>query len=757
MRGFLFALGAAFAAAACSTDTAITKPTRVGSQDQAAAVLVTPTNVVQWDQVAAAMQPNFALSGDQALTQVLPATERIQEQVLSAFGASLGVGLPQSFGQSSTTNTAKSSTTTTTPTTGPATTSSSGSTDTNSGRTTTTQPGVVPTVPSGVPTGGQLPSGPSVAGDVGLDPVLKYQAALSLFESVQMMNREVQNAAILRCYVPFLVRVRLAVLPYRPNLAYTLDSRIAFFPSESTTGSGTTPLLLVGPNSNDKHTACNDGSYLPQIVPILAADDIERALKSRATEAAQQIGLALSAMVHGVGANLGLNNVNQSLNSISGQDFNSRLTIARQSDNTLYVRIGATEQATAGTALVAQNYDIAVLLLAPRAYFCGTSCSETVDRQIRLVTSTQFRDALDGSLLDERPATVLVSQADRVMKQVLAGPGRAQTLQNWNALNATDKERVARTLAGPIQRSAYGAFLQLLQQPIPNTDFSLNIACKVTLDAATPDQPQRSADCDLAQALWVAASPLLTDTALKSAFFQLRHPEDVELPVQTALVLDDGKSTAQTRLSLTRGSSAATLIGTLNLKTKAPHATQYSLPSQSVALDPTAHLLSVTFPSPAYWGIKDVDTSVAGTNLTISQVGCTTESLCPQLSNTRFSVLLAKAQADDATPNFTLAQAVTLIVLSKANSNGSAKALLSKLTDDSATLTVAGADLVSASDGSGAALTVVNGAVTVTKDTAVTFNLTNLHTGAVVTVTAEGKKAGTSTGKKALTYTVVTS
>jgi len=78
------------------------------SRDEAAAVLVSVTAVAPWSKVSDAVQPNFTLTGDGALPQVAPTTARMQEQVLSAFGASLDIGLPQSFSQSTATSTQSS-------------------------------------------------------------------------------------------------------------------------------------------------------------------------------------------------------------------------------------------------------------------------------------------------------------------------------------------------------------------------------------------------------------------------------------------------------------------------------------------------------------------------------------------------------------------------------------------------------------------------------------------------------------------------
>ena len=148
---------------ACVTDTALTQPVLVSSRDQAGAVLISVNMVAPWDQVADAVQPNFSLTGDQALQQVAPTTARLQEQVLSAFGLSLGVGLSQ------------------------------------------TAPASAPQTPTGTPTGAQLTPATTVSGDIGLDPMLKYQAALALYQAVQIMNREVQYAAMRDGFVPYLV------------------------------------------------------------------------------------------------------------------------------------------------------------------------------------------------------------------------------------------------------------------------------------------------------------------------------------------------------------------------------------------------------------------------------------------------------------------------------------------------------------------------------------------------------------------------
>ena len=713
-------------AAAC-VDTTLTRPTTVKSQDEAAAVLFSVDMVAPWDQVSDAMQPNFALTGDQALQQVAPTTARMQEQVLSAFGASLGLGLPQTSSQAST-----SLATSTTSATASGTTSQS--TDTSS-TSTSKQPGVAPQTPSGTPAGGQLPAAPAVAGDIGLDPILKYQAALALYQSVQMMNREVQHAASLKCYVPFLVKAKLSVLPYRPNLGYSVHARISFFPGPDTPQ---TPQQVQGQNEPKKPTtACADSRYLPQIVPILAADDIERALKSRAVEAAQQIGLALSFMVHGVGGNVGLNNLNQTLNAISSQDINSRLTVARQSDNTLYVRIGATNEATAGAGLVGQNYGVALLMLVPRSYFED----DDLPPRIQIVNYAQFRNAADGSTLPGRSSAELVRQADLAMEQVLAGPGSRAKLEAWRKLNNDDKESIARSLLGPIQQSRYTDFAKLFSKPLPP-----GVAPGSGLDLSDVSMQK------LYGSLWTRMSVLLADSAMKSAFLELPAPTPVNIPDQVALLLDDTKDKAQVQLQNVSGASGHNIAPRLTLIAKDQAKTPYPFAAQAVDLDPVTRVLTLTFPSPTKWGMTDADPS---SYLEVLEQSCSPEALCPKFirKNPKFRLLMAKASGPDTVPNFTLTARLNQLVSNKGA--GSATLIIDKLKDDSVTLSIDGADIASVTDGGGKPVAMTNSEVTVTQNAVLTFQLQNLRPGATVTFTAEGKKSAKSTGKRTLQFGVI--
>ena len=426
--GFVVLALLTMATASCAPS--LMKPKEVNSRDEAGAVLLSVNSVAPWDQVADAMQPNFTLkSGDAALAQVIPATAKIQEQVLSAFGLSLGLGLPQSFSESL----AKKVTEVkeTTQTTGKTSTTSSTSTTTDSTEETDTEkPGAAPTPATGTPAGGEFPAGEVPAGDLGLDPLLKYQAAKSLYQAVQLMNREIQFAAVRQGYVPFMVRMQLAALPYQRNLPYDIHAKVSFFPTDSSDYTEETPLRLNEQAAEEveqtatqvEQTATEDdavlelpGPELPYVVPLLVTDNLEQAIKSRAVEVARQIGLAVSAMIQGVGAELGLDAAKRDRSSLLGADLNSLLTVARLTDNSVYVRLGAANQATAGNALISRTYDITLLLLVPQWYFDESEVSPGLS----VITHTELRHAFSGEVLQERSNKALLDQVDLVFERVI--------------------------------------------------------------------------------------------------------------------------------------------------------------------------------------------------------------------------------------------------------------------------------------------------------------------------------------------------
>jgi hypothetical protein len=276
--------------------------------------------VAPWDDVSTALKPNFSLTGDQAAAQVLPTTEGISQQILSAFGASLAVGLPTTSVSSQNVVGGASP-----------------------GATTTTNKatGVAPTLTSTLPSGVTLPSGSASAPTLGLDPVLKYKAANYLLQEVQLLNQEIENAASRSCYVPYVVRLKLAVMNYRPRLPYSVHAHIGFF-YQGALASRTAPQIDSGPPptaSTELAPECQVEATNPTVIPFLVADDVQVALEARSAEAASQVALGLSGLIGGAGVGGNASSLQAGLTAISNHDLTSSLTVGRESDSSLYVDI----------------------------------------------------------------------------------------------------------------------------------------------------------------------------------------------------------------------------------------------------------------------------------------------------------------------------------------------------------------------------------------------------------------------------------
>jgi hypothetical protein len=662
-------------------------------RQEKATVLVSVNTVVLWDQIANAVQPNFSLTGDQALLQIAPTTEHIQEQILRAFGVNLGLGIS------------------------PANTVSKIST---------------PQPPTGVPAGGQLPTAPSVSGDIGLDPILKYQAASALYQAVQLLNREIQYATVGGEFIPYLVTMKFAVIPYtHKNLPYDIHARISFFPSSDTSAN-------LPPDKDTYKTIVK----LPRVVPILVTDDIERALKSSAVEAVRQIGLALSGSFQGVGGSLAASNVNQALNAISGQDINSRLTVTRLLDNTIYAKIGASYEPTAGVALVGQTYNISLLILVPSDYFAGQNWKP----QIQIFVNSEFRDALKGNILAKRPTNMLVNQTDEAMQAVLGTKlDYEKALETWKNTTGKQKEYFARELISSIEISAFDVF-------------ETNLKGMPFLDILTPDDMM---------ALWTRLSVILVDSSLKGANFELPLPLPISIPAQSPLLIDDTKDKAQVQLQTTSGASSHTLTAALKLN-QSGSSNQYELVAQTISLDESTGVLTLTFPSPAKLGIKESDLDKS--SLVIGN-RCLTPSLqendprCPKLvvpDPPIYTLRYCTVKVVDAVPGLDFTAVTTEIGVTKGV--GSAEVSVAKLNDDYALITVQGVQVDKATDGSGAPLTITNGQVKVIKDTkdtkdtkvvSIIFQLRGLFAGKTFTIQAEGYKGSSTTGKKQISFTAI--
>ncbi|KPD14768.1 hypothetical protein ADM96_37555 [Burkholderia sp. ST111] len=823
---------------------------KIATQDEAATVRVSAIMVAPWQEVQSVLQPNFTMSGDAAASDVLPTTSRIQDQLLNAVAASLGIGLPQSSKQGTSTSTSSSSNNSSTAA-GVTTVTSNLANGVSTTSTTTTAPGVIPAVPSGVPAGTQSLTPAANAGTLGIDPELRYKAANYLNEQVQLLNKEVQYASAQKCMVPYVVKLRIAVMLHKPRIAYSAHTFVSFFNEDAPKAraaqiaAAASEATMATEASDD---ACQAGPLVvPTVVPLLAADNINVALKSNTAEMATQLGFALSLMEHGVGASGNLGYLKQAIHSISDQEMSSTLTVTMQSTNTLYARIAPNNEYD-DPALIGETYDIAVLLLVPRGYFndAPTGNKSSIDAgktmraptkdkfsasdaektknasahndssgkpvKIELAVVTQLRDAKNGEVLNIAGEDALANAFDKFVKKwVSVDPAK---IAAWDSLSPQEKQDISRPLVQDVEIANLSGFYEQLDTvgppayTCPTTMTKSAASTVATSEVAARAIPQHaphsqnetqvgeSADDDhskqgvhktrspcffdsrLAFALWNDLALALATVPNINTDFQVPRASNLTIPPQQdALVLDDGKQNAQVTLYNVGGTSAAGFGAYLTI---APASAQgntgkpVNLAVQSMTLDPIAHTLTLTFPSPQKWGLrtstpapqgqtppkadkrgKAIKVAQTPTNADALYIfaSCTDSTqLCPEYDgplSMQAHIVTSASDAAAGSPDFKVTQGSN--VIDEANDGkGVMSIVISGLKPQknqpaaSVAVTVTGADVGLATDSAGTALTLGDNGYVIRQNGTYTFNLFNLSPGAKVTATAQQMKSAAS-------------
>ena len=96
-------------------------------------------------------------------------------------------------------------------------------------KTRTEQSGTAPEQKIDAITGRQASALPITEAALKPDPVLQYQTAAALFQEVALLNHYVDSAALRHNFLPYLVRLQIAVTPTVAREPYDVLSRISFF------------------------------------------------------------------------------------------------------------------------------------------------------------------------------------------------------------------------------------------------------------------------------------------------------------------------------------------------------------------------------------------------------------------------------------------------------------------------------------------------------------------------------------------------
>jgi hypothetical protein len=396
------------------------------------------------------------------------------------------------------------------------------------------------------------------------DAMLEYWAATALFQEVQLLNRSVRDAAIPSGYRAYLVRLQLSLMPRRRNEPYDTYTTLSFFrpdlaqPLADRDGSDARihePVVTSLRAASTRRTDLLPGSG-PCVLPLVATDNLEASNQSRAGAETHRLALDFLGFPGDFATNLQAQFFQEQLQAqVNARDLNSLLTVARLSENSLRVRLGALQQATARYAMVPRNHYVTLLLMVP----------EEAPPVVDLVAQTTLVDAETG---EELQATG-EEHVGELLSGVAARLGRPELDPN-----------TLQGLLSCVQRNDQEGYQELLFAHL-----------------GSDHGPE------LAHELWLELVQLMVGSQFASFRFELPgHGEwDIqpdEFYDQTPLAIDDGQGATVVALHGAEFGERIELTAMLRLEVEGR---EVSLPAESV--EKLEREVRLSFPSLAALGL----------------------------------------------------------------------------------------------------------------------------------------------------------
>jgi len=294
----------------------------------------------------------------------------------------------------------------------------------------------------------------------------------------------------------------------------------------------------------------------PQVVPLLVTDSIEAAMHSRSVDELRQLGLALSAMLQGVGVGGDLQKVDQTIRNVLGRDFNSTFTVGRVSDNTIRVRFGAIQNPDMAYSMVPQTHNVTLLILIPKMSYTGDV--------VRFVARTEFLHARTGAPPQLRTTPVIRNLTISMLCDY--GVDTAQW-DNQKLDNLIDR------VLSHVDRNDYTGFKRLVVEEAP------------TIKSI--------------ESLWLDVVNLKTGGRYAAGRILLQPPKKPKIyRGQTPVVIDDGEKTSVvTLLGLQEVVSTTALVPVIKIEDK-------EIPAAAMTLTENGSRLLMSFPSLKALGFK---------------------------------------------------------------------------------------------------------------------------------------------------------
>ncbi|MGC1470865.1 MAG: hypothetical protein WA793_15925, partial [Sphingorhabdus sp.] len=615
---------------------------------------------------------------------------------------------------------------------------------------------------------------------IGQDPMLRYLAATAVYQEVNLLNRYITDAVRFRGAQAFLVRLQLSVLPAQRALPYdvTTDITIHADDLQARAGLGRSgfdadefdkvawqaatqeqrdritaeanqdlierkeqlrqidatriaqggALNAVGlakdeENAQEQMTLgsggfrrCLSGSDAVTVVPLVVTDNLEGLAAARSTDVTRQLALALLATAGNVGLGGEFAQTQQQLRRQEGRDTNSLFTVARLTDDTVRVRLGAAQSPRYGNAMLARTHNISLLVIFKP---CRPDMlrPDGEERALSVVTRAAFTDTQTGETLRYRPAGErligLTSELNRKYNNKFtyleyAALYQMVTQQNRTGFAAFFKEKLDRFKGRECDSLSPGSALGSLFAPAGisgRLDPDEVAAIKKSLDSTYADLPSKCMSERLA--FQVASAGLWTDLqsirpvaeySYTSVPLVLRRVSPTPPPTAQLVLANVADSGITATLYNGRDLGAAKEIrGSLFLTTKKGES--YELQSTSATVAADGATITLKFPAIA----SNSDLSADGLKLGPVSVdfGLLPDGI--RIDSARYAQVLPATPKAQPKMAFTLSAPAQVVVIDTSGKKGALAVFVRAETVDTppknAILTVDGPQVVSISKG----------------------------------------------------------
>jgi hypothetical protein len=238
-----------------------------------------------------------------------------------------------------------------------------------------------PTTPSAaVPSanGDGTPPGLTLGGfpadrQIGIDPVLRYQAAARLLAEVRMLNRSLRDVPFdPRTEQAHLVQFNVSVMPHHDSAPY--DAYV--------------DLTLVQPQSGVR------------LIPTLSNDSVELTQQQWAKNSVRAFNAATTSALGSIAAAVGINYTNNQLEELAGYSLNGITSVGSDGARTLRVRVAAQNQGRSGQRfLTARTHNIFVVVISKYDHD-----NRAADNKVTFCTRFDFRRVNGGIVPHQQQA-----------------------------------------------------------------------------------------------------------------------------------------------------------------------------------------------------------------------------------------------------------------------------------------------------------------------------------------------------------------